>query len=132
MKIIVAGGRDFKPTFKHQEWLEKILIDLRCEEVVSGGARGADKFGEEVARNLGIKVKVFNANWKEVEGKPEKELGHNEFGSYWKIAGMVRNQEMIDYAKCLIVFPGGKGTEDIIRRAQRKQFKIIEYGNDLV
>lgn len=107
--------------------MELQLIDLRCSEVISGKAKGADLFGEEIARELGIPVREFPAKWKDIKDKPEKEIGHNTFGSYWKIAGMIRNQEMIDYANCLIVFPGGKGTEDIIRKAKKKGIKIIQF-----
>jgi len=35
-------------------------------------------------------------------------------------AGAIRNQEMIDEGKAdgVVAFPGGKGTEDLVRRAE--------------
>lgn len=38
------------------------LIDL---VLVSGGARGVDSHAEHIARNLGIKCDIYQANWAE-------------------------------------------------------------------
>jgi hypothetical protein len=43
MKLIIAGGRDYKFTKSDLEKLDSIE---GITEVVSGGARGADKCGE--------------------------------------------------------------------------------------
>jgi hypothetical protein len=85
-------------------------MQVKPDCIFSGCAKGADTFGEEVAEDLEIKVKKFPANWL---------LG--------KKAGILRNEEMIKEADALIVFPGGRGTEDIIKRARQKGIKVYEY-----
>ena len=83
MKVIVAGGRDFKD----YDLLKCTLDSFQQEygnitEVVSGGARGSDKLGEQYANENNIPIKRFVPDW--------KGLG--------KKAGFVRNRQMGDYA----------------------------------
>lgn len=105
MKTIIAGGRDYNITDEDF----KALDALDITEVVSGCARGADSGGEAWARSRGIPVKQFPANW----------------NAHGKSAGMIRNGEMADYAQALAVFPGGKGTANMISRAKLKGLKIF-------
>lgn len=81
--------------------------------VIHGGARGADKLAGEVAKELGIEVVVFPANW---------EL-------YGKRAGYVRNQLMLDAGKpsLVLAFPIGesRGTRMMIDIATRAGVKVI-------
>lgn len=109
MKVIVAGGRDFVPSTVHQAELEATLQQLGCTMVVSGAARGADTFGEQVAQDMGIPVRRFPAEWK----------------VYGKSAGYRRNKVMANYADALVAFPGGKGTEHMINLAMEKNLKVI-------
>lgn len=104
MKVIIAGGRAYKFTPSDLHFLDGFHKAVTIEEVVSGGAGGADREGERWAINRGIPIKLFMADW-ENEGKA---------------AGPIRNQKMVDYADVLIAFPGGRGTSDIINRAQIK------------
>lgn len=57
-------------------------------EIVSGGARGADRLGERYARERDYNLKVFNADW-EKKGRR---------------AGMIRNIEMLKYSTHCLVF----------------------------
>ncbi len=109
MKVIVAGGRDFKPTEKDYEWLSEKLTSLNTTEVVSGKARGADSFGEEVANKLNIPIKEFPASW-------------DTFG---RSAGVVRNVQMARYADVLIAFDGGRGTDHMVREARKNGLKVF-------
>ena len=111
MKVIIAGGREFKADAKSALWLVELLKELNPEEIVSGCAKGADTFGELVAEKLKISVKKFPANW---------EL-------YGKAAGTIRNEQMANYADICILFPGGKGTNDMCNRAKQHGLKIYEY-----
>jgi hypothetical protein len=113
MKTIIAGGRNFKPERKHIEWLDGIIMGLPVTEVISGGALGADRFGENIALNRGIKLKLFMAHW---------ENGRK--------AGPIRNQKMADYADACVLFPGGKGTADMKARAMAAGLKIIEWSEE--
>lgn len=106
MKVIIAGGRDYKFTDR-----DKLYLDLHhhlIDEVVSGGASGADEQGEEWARSKNIPVKIFPADWK----------------THGRAAGPIRNREMAWYADALIAFPGGRGTENMIKTATKLGLQV--------
>lgn len=114
MKVIVAGGRDFRGTHVHEKWLKEQLEQLRATHIISGMARGADMFGFYVGKDLGLKTLSFPADW----------------DKHGKSAGYKRNIEMADNANALIVFPGGKGTEHMKNIAINKGLEVIEYKED--
>jgi len=105
-RVIIAGGRKFSDyellEYRVIGLLDAYMDDLKLE-IVSGGARGADKLGERFANEHNIPVKLFQADW----------------GTYGHGAGPVRNQEMADYADVLVAFWDGEstGTNDMIMRA---------------
>lgn len=111
MRVIVAGGRDFKPTKEHIQWLINILKSLETTEVICGMANGADLFGRQVALKMKIAVKEFPADW-------------NKYG---KMAGPLRNAEMVKNADACVLFPGGRGTANMKMLAQLNELKIVEY-----
>ena len=108
MKLIIAGGRDYRFTPKDIERLNNLK---NITEVVSGGARGADAQGEQWAAEQGIPVKVFKADWKQ----------------YGRAAGPKRNQAMADYAHALAVFAGGQGTENMFKNAQKNGLVFYDW-----
>jgi predicted Rossmann fold nucleotide-binding protein DprA/Smf involved in DNA uptake len=110
MKVIIAGSRTFTDYELLCEKCKNILSATSEVEIVSGGAMGADKLGEKFAEENGYQIARFPANW-------------NEFG---KQAGMLRNQQMADYADALIVFWDGKsrGTLNMIELARKKNMPI--------
>ena len=110
MKVIIAGGRDFKDYNRLKEVCDKILINQNNIEIVSGTAGGADTLGERYAQDKGYEVKKFPAKWDE----------------YGKKAGYLRNQEMGEYADGLIAFWDGKskGTKHMIDIANKKGLKV--------
>lgn len=101
MRILVCGGRDFLGITQ----LYRVLDASKMTHLVTGGARGVDKLAEEWARDRMVPYTVYPANW----------------DKYGPAAGPVRNQQMLDEGKPdkVIAFPGGKGTSDMIRRAQK-------------
>ena len=108
MKLIIAGGRDYKLDRRDFDRLD----DLQgVTEVVSGGARGVDSSGECWARNRLIPIKMFPADW-DLHGKQ---------------AGFLRNTEMAEYADALAIFPGGKGSAHMLREAQRCKLRIFDF-----
>lgn len=109
MKIIIAGGRDFKPSRDDWFMLRDLLLSNGCTEVVSGGASGADKAGEIVGERLGLPVRVFHAEW----------------NTYGKMAGPRRNKLMAEYADAVILLPGGRGTDSMRNEAKAAGLKII-------
>lgn len=116
MKVIIAGGRDFKDYDLLEENCDRILANIEVEEIVSGGQvttdpvtgekYGADYLGELYAKDNWHKVKIFPANW-------------NKLG---KRAGPIRNAQMAEYADMLIAFwdKRSRGTQSMIYEAYAK------------
>lgn len=121
MKVIVAGGRDFK----NYKLLKCTLDSFQQEygnitEVISGTAVGVDKLGEQYTNENNIPTKRFVPDW--------QGLG--------KKAGHVRNRLMGDYAKehngMLVAFwdKQSKGTKGMIDYATKIELKnvVVYYG----
>ena len=102
MKTVIAGSR----SINNINYLYKAIQESGFEitEVVSGGAKGVDKLGEQYAKAHNIKVTGFPAEW-------------NKYG---KAAGVIRNQKMAEYADALIAVWDGssKGTLNMITNAK--------------
>jgi len=104
MRVIIAGSRDI---IKYEDVYEAILESRWKDditEVISGGARGVDRLGERFARDHGLPVRQFLANW----------------SKFKKMAGYIRNQEMAQNADALIAVwdMKSKGTAHMIEAAQ--------------
>lgn len=112
-KCIIAGSRDgvtYKDVLRAIDicpWASDIT------EVVSGKALGADTFGEQWANENGIPIKEFYADWKNL----------------FKKAGILRNEDMGNYADALIAIWDGssKGTKHMIDYAIKKGLKVFVY-----
>jgi len=108
MKTIIAGSRGIT----RLQVLEDVMaeVDWEITEVVSGGARGADRLGEQWARKNGIPIKQFIPDW-----------------STGRSAGHVRNRKMGDYADALVALWDGesRGTKGMIEYAIKKDLKIL-------
>lgn len=105
-KVIVAGSRDFDD-YPLLCWkLDRLLAQKMGDvEIVCGKARGADSLGEQYAKERGIPVRYFPADW--------RTLGQS--------AGYQRNIQMAQYADALIAFWDGqsKGTKHMIDTARQ-------------
>lgn len=109
-KIIVCGGRNFRPSAVDAFWLGYWLKHFGAKSVVSGGAPGADAMGERFAEVMGLPVKRFPPDW----------------AKHGKAAGPIRNRQMADYADAVIAFPGGKGTESMLQIAKEAGLEIAQ------
>ena len=71
--------------------------------LIHGGAKGADYLAARWAENNGIPCKAYPADW----------------DRHGRAAGPIRNQMMLDTEKpfAVIAFPGGRGTDDMRKRA---------------
>lgn len=108
MRTIIAGSRHC-----NNMALVKLAIlesGFEITEVVSGFANGVDYLGEQYSYQKGLPLKIFPANWTK----------------YGKSAGPIRNREMADYADALIaiLYPGSRGTADMIKVAKAKGLKV--------
>lgn len=111
MKVIIAGGRDFRDYTLLKEKCDTILSSVKDDiMIVSGCADGADSLGEKYAAENDYIVAYFPANW----------------NLYGRGAGMIRNREMAEYADALIAFHDGqsKGTANMIKQAKEKGLKV--------
>jgi SLOG family YspA-like protein len=110
MKVIIAGSRE----------IEGISVDAavtasgfrgEIDEVVSGGALGVNRAGEEWAALSHIPVKLFLADWA-------------RFGTS---ADVKRNEEMVEYADALVLIWDGKsmGIRSLRDAAIRHGLKVF-------
>lgn len=117
-KVIIAGSRGFSNYKLLKEKCNEYLREKRKEYniiIISGGARGADFYGEKYAQDEGFSLEVFLANW-------------NKFG---KSAGFRRNEQMAEVADALIAFWDGKsnGTKHMIEIMENKKLlvRVVNY-----
>jgi hypothetical protein len=114
MIVLVCGSRDWQD----QEMIRQALATLPADStVIAGGARGADGLGEQIARELGLKTRVFPADW-------------NEYG---KRAGYIRNIQMLDQSPDQVwAFWDGKsrGTAHTIREAKKRGIQVKLWPGD--
>ena len=119
MRIIIAGSREYNNYEEAAKLIDKFIKDVNSSNVVivSGGAKGADKIGEEYAARNGLDCVVYKANW----------------GKYGKQAGIIRNGEMAKNADCLLAFWNGesRGTYNMINTAKKRKLKVrvFNYSN---
>jgi hypothetical protein len=109
-RVLVCGSR---------HWTDKSRIRRALAQfdpgdvLIHGGAQGADTIAGEAARDLGLTVEVFPADWK----------------THGNAAGPIRNQRMLDEGKphCVVAFPlpGSIGTWDMIRRANKTDIPVF-------
>lgn len=113
MRIIIAGSRDFDDYPLLCETMDKLTrkLDKKKLVILSGGAKGADKLGEQWAFERGVgTVEIYHADWTK----------------HGKSAGPIRNEEMAENADVLVAFWDGKspGTKDMISQAKKKGLKV--------
>lgn len=105
MKVLICGGRGLQ---RDGDWIN-MLSQYNDQygpftHVIHGGATGADNIGKQWAELNKLPVTEYAANWRK----------------YGKRAGPLRNQRMLDEGKpdLVIALPGGRGTADMMARAQ--------------
>jgi hypothetical protein len=111
MILAIIGSRGFKD----KELLDSILTPRKdlIKKVISGGANGADKLGEQWA----------------IENKIETEIFYPDWNKYGKKAGFIRNEDIIKNSTHVIAFWDGesKGTKHSIGLSKKleKKLKIV-------
>lgn len=113
-RIIVCGGRDFE----RGDWVNGVL-DMHAEDhvidaIIQGDCpTGADRLARRWAIANNHHLETFPADWR----------------AHGKAAGPIRNQQMIDEGRPTMVFafPGGRGTADMIRRAERAGIPVHRF-----
>lgn len=117
-KVIIAGTRNLKISYETVSDLLRdafkdldISIDTPCI-VLSGHSGRMDVLGEQYAYENWFPIIEYSPKWKE----------------YGKVAGPIRNQEMVNKADALILIWDGKsrGSLDVLTKARKKRLIIKE------
>lgn len=105
MKLIIAGTRDIVDYEKVKQGIalfQERHPNFIITEIVSGGARGVDKLGEDWANENKIPIKRFDADWKNIDTLNAR-IRLNQFGTKYNMnAGKDRNILMANYADGLL------------------------------
>ena len=110
MRTIIAGSR----YIDDYDFLCNVMDDLTIEPTVilCGCADGVDALGKRYAKENGIKIEYYLANWKKFD----------------KAAGPMRNSKMVANAEALVLIWDGrsKGSGDVLAKARVKGLAIKE------
>ena len=110
MKVAIVGSRDYPSLWEVWLYVTSLPAD---SVVVSGGAMGVDAHAEYAAKECGLGVEIYPAEW----------------GLYGRFAGLIRNQTIVDAADRVVAFWDGKskGTASTIAMAKRagKDVEIV-------
>jgi YspA, cpYpsA-related SLOG family len=131
-RILVCGGRAFgvipddcpddqrelqsERAQSEQRHLFDVLDRLNAERnfvlLIHGDARGADRLAGEWAQQRGVPVHAFPADW----------------DKHRRAAGPIRNKQMLDEGRpdLVVAFPGGRGTNNMVRQARAAGVEIVE------
>lgn len=109
MRVIIAGSRSMTDAAEVATAIARSGFTIT--EVISGGARGVDTFGEAWARRRRIPVRRFPADWRR----------------YGKSAGFRRNEAMAHVADALIAVWDGNspGTRHMIATARQRGLRLF-------
>lgn len=107
MILAVVGSRTWK------DWLtiRRTIHEIKPDEIVSGGASGADHMARDVAYRDSYLYTEFKPEWKK----------------YGRKAGAIRNKKIVDYCDKLVAFWDGKskGTKISIEMA-KAEYKLLK------
>lgn len=105
LRVLVCGGRGFADVGLLYGTLDNLHKAKGIACIIEGNAGGADRMAGFWARKHRIDNLKFPADWTK----------------HGKAAGPIRNQRMLDEGRpdLVVAFPGGKGTDDMVRRSQQ-------------
>jgi YspA, cpYpsA-related SLOG family len=112
--LIACGGRNECRSTAIGAWLDEYADRIFIDAVIQGGAAGADAIVKQWCKVRCVPCLDVPANW-----------------DNGRSAGPVRNKRMADFAKRLgldvvcVAFPGGDGTESMVRIANENGFNVI-------
>lgn len=107
MYVLVCGGRNYQD----YERVKTELADAQITFLISGGASGADSLAVIWANENNVPYRVYPAQW----------------FKYGNSAGHKRNAQMLEMhpeIELVVAFPGGSGTEDMVRQAKKKEIPV--------
>ena len=116
IKVLVCGGRDYQDKDRVFDILDQLHKKHQIVQIIHGVCPGADLLGETWAKDRQIAYLGIPAKWA-TEGRS---------------AGPIRNQRMLDEGvpDIVVAFPGNRGTEGMIRLAEKAGVKVQRVDND--
>lgn len=118
MRLLICGGRTLNAHHVAGWLLDNVerVTGGTPDVVIHGGAAGGDTGAAIYALAAGVPQLMFKALW----------------GLYGKAAGWRRNQRMLDEGKpdCVLALPGGRGTADMVRRAESAGVRVVKIEGD--
>ncbi len=109
---LICGGRDFSDEALFKEAMGDLMAHFgHPSHIVHGAARGADCMADDLGKRLSVDVTRYSADWQK----------------HGRAAGPIRNAEMLLYNPAkVIAFPGGRGTKDMVVKAQSAGIEVVE------
>lgn len=110
-RVLVTGGRDYADRARVFAELDAIARVFGISLLIHGGAKGADALAEKWASVRGVDTEGCKADWER----------------HGAAAGPIRNSAMLRDHKpdMVLAFPGGKGTEDMMRKTLKAGLPLI-------
>lgn len=111
MRVLVCGGRNYLDWAAVHGVLDGLHRKHGITALIHGNAKGADALADDWAAGK-VQTLTFTPAWEE----------------HGKAAGPIRNQKMLDEGKpdMVVAFPGGRGTADMVKRAEAAGVPIIQ------
>ena len=107
----MCGGRDFVDGPAVWTVLDALHKEDPIGSILQGGAPGADRLASIWASNRNVTCIECPADWQR----------------HGAAAGPIRNAVMLRQEPDLVVaFPGGAGTRDMVKRAQRARIPVMQ------
>lgn len=108
INLAIVGSRTFTNKQRFNDLIADTLSSWNLKitdinNVISGGAKGADTLAEQFAREHNLSLVVYKPDW----------------NRYKNAAGPMRNTDIINACTHVIAFPSraGRGTQDSIKKA---------------
>lgn len=104
MRLLICGGRDFLDVEYAIPRIHRLHTAMPVSAEICGLQTGGDSIGRAWAKEVGIPVAEFAAEWKK----------------HGRSAGPIRNRRMLDEGKpdWVLALPGGRGTADMVQAAK--------------
>lgn len=113
MKLAIVGSRTLIDARLVADEVDHVHAETAVTELISGGAKGADKLGEAWALTHDIPIRKLLPDW----------------DRHGRAAGIIRNSDIVKEADKVIAFWDGtsRGTRDTIAKARKanKMLKVV-------
>lgn len=116
--VLVCGGRDYADAEAMAAVLNVAHARNPIVRLIHGAAAGADTLAADWALSHDVPCSAYPADW-ERDGKA---------------AGPIRNRRMLDDGKphMVLAFPGGRGTDNMIKQATKAGVSVVRVGKRLI